>query len=121
MQTCPAPRCPTLTTGGPCDVHKRAQRQVSDQARAQSPHRKLYQSSRWKAERADFLVVHPWCIDCQDEHRHTPATVVDHEQPHQGNIELFWNHDNWRSRCKPHHDRKTATRDGGGFSWRRTS
>lgn len=43
----------------------------------------------------------------------TAATVVDHKMPHKGNMALFWDHDNWQSLCKPCHDYKTATQDGG--------
>lgn len=39
--------------------------------------------------------------------------AVDHIIPHKGDPELFWDQDNWQSLCKPHHDRKTATEDGG--------
>lgn len=41
------------------------------------------------------------------------ATVVDHIVPHCGNQQLFWDTDNWQPLCKKHHDRKTATEDGG--------
>jgi hypothetical protein len=36
-----------------------------------------------------------------------PATEVDHEPPHGGDMQKFWDRSTWRSRCKPHHSAKT--------------
>lgn len=41
------------------------------------------------------------------------ATVVHHMKAHQGNLELFWDHGNWESLCKPHHDRDGQREDRG--------
>ena len=41
------------------------------------------------------------------------ATVVDHIIPHKGDQKLFWDTRNWQPLCKPCHDKKTATEDGG--------
>lgn len=41
------------------------------------------------------------------------ATVVDHVIPHRGDMELFWDSDNWQSMHKQCHDKKTASEDGG--------
>lgn len=41
------------------------------------------------------------------------ASIVDHIIPHKGDKQLFWDRDNWQPLCKKHHDRKTATEDGG--------
>jgi len=43
----------------------------------------------------------------------TAAGVVDHIVPHKGDADLFWQRTNWQPLCKPCHDRKTATEDGG--------
>jgi 5-methylcytosine-specific restriction endonuclease McrA len=66
--------------------------------------------SKWQKARRDYLDAHPRCA--------TPgclniATIVDHRIPHKGDAERFWNRRNWQPRCKPCHDRKTASRDGG--------
>jgi 5-methylcytosine-specific restriction enzyme A len=68
---------------------------------------------RWEKARAAFLARRPLCAHCEREHRFTPATVVDHVEPHRGNDELFWDQTNWQPLCKPHHDAKTAREDGG--------
>ncbi len=41
------------------------------------------------------------------------AVLVDHIQPHKGDMTLFWRVDNWQPLCKECHDRKTALYDGG--------
>jgi 5-methylcytosine-specific restriction protein A len=62
--------------------------------------------SKWQKARDGWLKRYPNCVDCGE-----PATEVDHEIPHKGDMKLFWDRTNWRSRCKKHHSRKTATRD----------
>ncbi|MCT9125512.1 HNH endonuclease [Cupriavidus gilardii] len=39
--------------------------------------------------------------------------MVDHIVPHKGDSKLFWSRSNWQALCKPCHDRKAATEDGG--------
>ncbi len=51
-------------------------------------------------------------MECERLGRITPATVVDHIKPHEGNPEMFWEEDNVQSLCKPCHDSKTAREDG---------
>ena len=75
-------------------------------------HHHLY-GRAWRKARLEHLAEHPLCVDCSAEGRTVEATIVDHEQPHDGDEAKFWDRDNWRSRCKPCHDRKTASRDGG--------
>jgi len=52
-------------------------------------------------------------VHCQQRGKLTPATVVDHITPHRGDWDLFWDSSNWQPLCKPDHDHKTATEDGG--------
>lgn len=47
-------------------------------------------------------------MECERRGHITPATVVDHIIPHEGNLELFWDENNIQSLCKSCHDRKTA-------------
>lgn len=69
--------------------------------------------SAWRAAAEAFLEVNPFCVDRSAKGCLVFATEVDHEKPHKGDHELFWDRSNWRPRCKPCHSRKTATRDGG--------
>jgi 5-methylcytosine-specific restriction protein A len=75
--------------------------------------------SRWKKARDGYLAKHPLCAHCASEGRVEPARVVDHVIPHKGDKALFWDSSNWQPLCKRHHDRKTATEDGGWGNPRR--
>lgn len=75
---------------------------------------------RWQKARATFLARSPLCVACATEGRVTAATVVDHITPHKGDQGRFWDTDNWQPLCKAHHDRKTATEDGGFGNWHRS-
>lgn len=78
-----------------------------------SAHARGY-TRKWEKARLAYLRVHPLCVACEtEEHQLTAATVVDHKVPHRGDMTLFWDRSNWQSLCKRHHDRKTATSDGG--------
>ena len=86
-------------------------RQTVERARGSAAKRGY--GRRWRRESKAHLRANPLCVDCEAEGKVTAATVVDHEKPHRGDMVLFWDRSNWRSRCKTHHDRKTATHDGG--------
>jgi 5-methylcytosine-specific restriction protein A len=109
---CTHPGCGVLVhDGGRCPRHVALVRHETDQRRAQSGTR-IY-GSRWKRARAAFLRDRPLCTQCGQSGLLRPAIVVDHITPHGGDMTLFWEQDNWQSMCKPCHDRKTATIDGG--------
>jgi 5-methylcytosine-specific restriction protein A len=92
MQVCPTKGCPTLTEGGPCQVHQKARRQVADQARGSAQERGYdYQwslfSKRWRERfpvcgmRADGH-VHLDHSQCAREGRlNVQDTVTDHIHP----------------------------------------
>lgn len=58
---------------------------------------------RWQKARKEFLAANPVCVECMQ-----PATVVDHIIPHRGDMEKFWDVDNWQPLCQRHHNLKTA-------------
>ena len=66
--------------------------------------------ARWRKARRAFLSRNPLCAKCYAEGYLVPATVVDHIQPHRGDVNKFWDASNWQALCKRCHDRKT----GGG-------
>ena len=41
---------------------------------------------------------------CLARGRTTAATVVDHIKEHKGDLELFWDQDNWQSLCETDHN-----------------
>jgi 5-methylcytosine-specific restriction protein A len=67
----------------------------------------------WQKARYAFLMEHPLCAECLRQGRNTPATCVDHIIPHKGNMDLFWDQDNWQALCDSCHSTKTAKEDGG--------
>jgi 5-methylcytosine-specific restriction protein A len=69
--------------------------------------------TRWKKYRTFYLTSHPLCVKCDQMNIIKPATVVDHREPHKGNMAKFWDQTNHQGLCKPCHDTKTATEDGG--------
>ena len=102
---CKHPGCPLLTGGQYCEVH--ATLHASDRS---SGNERGY-SHRWQMARKQFLASHPLCVECEQSGRLTPATVVDHIQPHRGDPALFWDERNWQPLCKKCHDRKTRLED----------
>ena len=71
---------------------------------------RLY-DARWQRASKAHLVAHPLCERCRSRGWTSQAKVVDHIKPHRGDLDLFWDEDNWQSLCKRCHDIKTATED----------
>lgn len=94
-----------------CEQHKRQSQRQQDDRRGSAAARGY--GAKWRAYRAGFLRGHPLCIVCQQIGRIERAVVVDHIIPHRGDADLFWSASNHQPMCKPCHDRKTATEDGG--------
>ena len=76
---------------------------------AKEPWRKWYDAAHWKRLRTLVLARDPICKKCN----RYPSTVADHIKPHKGLWELFVALENLMGLCKPCHDIKTATEDGG--------
>lgn len=95
-----------------CEEHRRererqesADRREYDRERG-NRHDRGY-DSRWVAARKGFLAKHRWCVDCEKLGQHVPATEVDHDPPHGGDMKKFWDRSTWFPRCKSHHSSKT--------------
>lgn len=86
--------------------HTPAQHKTYDQERG-SAHQRGY-TYRWQQARIDHLRQHPLCAHCLLDGVTALATVVDHIVPHRGDLNLFWQKDNWQSLCARHHQIKTA-------------
>lgn len=105
---CTWPGCRELVSeGSRCAQHRR---QVERERG--SAHERGY-TSAWTKARAAYLSAHPICVVHRAEGALVAASVVDHKVPHRGDKQLFWDSGNWQALCKPCHDRKTATEDGG--------
>lgn len=72
----------------------------------------VFYNHKWRKAREIYLQKNPLCVHCLKEKRVTAEQLeVDHKIPHRGNMELFWDEDNWQTLCKHHHSIKTATID----------
>lgn len=92
------------------DCHGHAER-MAEQRRASSADRGY--DSEWRKLRASHLAGSPLCVHCERQGRTTPATVVDHIEPHKGDRAKFTDRANLQSLCARCHNRKTAREDGG--------
>ena len=101
---CRYPGCGALVGGGGgyCVRHSKSYEKERGSAAERG------YDARWRKARLSFLRDNPICNDCRDE----LATVVDHIIPHKGNLDLFWDQENWQPLCKRCHDRKTVREDG---------
>lgn len=88
-------------------IHLQPQRTRRREDRRGTAHQRGY-TARWSKYSKWRLLYHPACVRCGQ-----PATVTDHKRPHWGDETLFWDENNHQSLCKPCHDTKTATEDGG--------
>ena len=76
--------------------------------------RRWYSKRRWKKQRQFQLQKEPWCKLCMDHGVATPAVIVDHVVPHQGDYIAFWT-GALQSLCKPHHDGSKLEQKTKGF------
>jgi 5-methylcytosine-specific restriction protein A len=60
--------------------------------------------ARWDRAAAAFKIEHPLCIGCQAIGQVKAAELVDHVEPHKGDMIKFWNVAMWQSACRWHHD-----------------
>ena len=116
---CRQPGCPKHTAPGSayCSEHA-AKRRAAEDARRGSAASRGY-GGKWQRERLEYLKRNPLCVTCKAAGHVVPARIVDHKVPHKGDQKLFWDRKNWQSMCKPCHDRKTASEDGGFANPRR--
>lgn len=100
-----------VDVSGYCAKHEASHQKASDEKRGSASKRGY--DRRWQKARLTFLKRSPLCVHCQADNVVKAATIVDHIIPHKGDQVLFWDTSNWQALCKTHHDRKTATEDGG--------
>jgi 5-methylcytosine-specific restriction protein A len=70
---------------------------------------------RFRRIRLGFLAANPLCVECAKRNILEPSTVLDHKIPHRGDVDLFWDSNNWQALCKPCHDRKSARESDAGI------
>lgn len=86
-----------IASGARCPCERR--RKAEADARRPSARERGY-DSRWDKERIAFLKINRKCMRCG-----APATVVDHIEPHRGDMKKFWNRCNWQPLCHSCHSR----------------
>lgn len=69
---------------------------------------------KWQRYRAAYLAKHPLCVACEAEGKVVVATVLDHIEPHRGNMEIFWRPGNVQGLCAHHHGLKGIEEGGIG-------
>jgi len=102
---CPYPGCGLVTTGGPCDNHKKKHGWVSDSERG-NRHDRGY-GTKWDKLRKKILRRDNYlCQPCYKENKLTSASSVDHITPkaHGGTDDRS----NLQSICTHCHKLKTA-------------
>ena len=104
-RSCLYPMCKELVVKGYCATHSK-DKYLYDKERGTATERGY--NYRWQKARKSFLIRNPLCVECEREGRVESAVVVDHVIPHRGDMDLFWDVDNWQALCVKHHNAKTA-------------
>ena len=110
---CAYPGCPRLTHERYCKEHKKLMDAQYDLRLRDKSAREFYTSLEWRRLRQNFLVEHPFCMECWKSGKLTEATVVDHIIPiKQGGPAL--EEDNLQALCASCHGSKSI-REGSRF------
>ena len=78
---CSYPGCPELTNERYCPKHKKLTNAQYDAGLRNHDAAEFYHSREWKSLRQDYLIEHPFCVECSKNGKLTKATVVDHIVP----------------------------------------
>lgn len=74
----------------------------------------LYYTAAWKKLRAAQLLKQPLCEYCLLVGRVTVATVANHDPPHKGDADAFFDPDRLKSACKTCHDGRIQSYESTG-------
>jgi len=77
--------------------------------------RRLYNLYRWQRVRRYELARHPLCARCHARGRITPANVVHHNPPWQGDEQRFWSGP-FECLCAECHDNAANREERDGYS-----
>jgi len=105
LKNCSKSGCPCLTHNRFCPEHTKQDTERYEKQRGSASERGY--TARWHKTSRRYLDEHPLCVECAKEGHDRGATVTDHIEPHKGDMEKFWNEENWQPLCRPHHDAKT--------------
>lgn len=58
----------------------------------------------WERAAEQHRIDNPLCLGCEAAGLVVPTELVDHVEPHRGDMVKFWNRARWQSSCRWHHD-----------------
>lgn len=93
----------TITNHRYCEPHRRQ----SAREFVRPDNRQSLYGNKWRKVRAVHLRQNPLCVICEKNGMSVSATEVDHIKRHEGDVDIFWDDNNWQGLCKPCHSRKT--------------
>lgn len=110
LKRCTYPGCRQRVKSGRCDEHRREARQQQDSRRGSRRERGY--TVAWDKYRLNYLKLNPLCVHCLSLGAYTPAKIVDHIIPIDGNSDvLFWPEWNHQPLCHACHNTKTFRHD----------
>lgn len=111
---CSYPGCPKLTYEHYCPEHRKLMNTQYDMRLRDRGAAEFYHSREWKHLRQNYLIEHPFCMECRKNGKLTKASVVDHIVPiRQGGPALDEN--NLQALCSSCHGAKSI-REGSRYS-----
>ncbi|PHM27508.1 HNH endonuclease [Xenorhabdus budapestensis] len=106
LRRCGYPGCKQRVKSGRCEEHRR------EPNRQRGTRTERGYSNRWGRYRLQYLKANPLCVYCLQQGCYTPAIIVDHIIPIQGEADvLFWPASNHQALCHACHNRKTVQTD----------
>ncbi|HHJ4457381.1 HNH endonuclease [Citrobacter sp. RHBSTW-00696] len=110
LRYCTVPGCKARVKSGRCAEHRSQARAEHDSRRGTRTERGY--TNRWQRYRLRYLKANPLCKSCQKSGQFTPALIVDHIIPIDGEADvLFWPEWNHQPLCHACHNRKTVQDD----------
>ena len=113
---CAYPMCPELISEGKyCKEHLALARKEYNKHHRNNHtanNKSLYNMPAWKKASKAHLRAKPLCAECERQGNYKEAQCVDHIEPHNGDMNKFWNTENWQSLCNRCHAIKTLKESG---------
>lgn len=110
LKRCSYQGCNKRVKSGRCEEHKQEARRQQDSQRGTRTERGY--SNQWGKYRLQYLKLNPLCVHCLNKGIYTPATIVDHIIPINGDSDvLFWVDFNHQALCHSCHNTKTFKHD----------
>lgn len=69
----------------------------------------------WQKASKAFILDNPLCVICDAVGRVTATTLVDHIEPHRGDMTLFWDRTNWQPLCTSCHSSVKQREEAGSL------